>query len=84
MNFFVCVVETSRTKLEETDDTPQPQRRLIKADINLGFCSSFEVQSSFCRYIPPPSQKKKNFHSVQKFITVCIKCDMCQIKNICN
>ncbi|GIX80223.1 protein spire homolog 1 [Caerostris darwini] len=35
-------IETSRTKLEETDETPQPQRRLIKADINLGLSSSFE------------------------------------------
>nr|XP_042908884.1 protein spire homolog 1 isoform X4 [Parasteatoda tepidariorum] len=35
-------IETSRTKLEDTDDTPQPQRRLIKADISLGFSSSYE------------------------------------------
>ncbi|XP_035230868.1 protein spire homolog 1-like [Stegodyphus dumicola] len=35
-------IETSRTKLEESDETPQTQRRLIKADINLGFFSSCE------------------------------------------
>ncbi|KAG8187798.1 hypothetical protein JTE90_025836 [Oedothorax gibbosus] len=35
-------IETSRTKLEDTDQTPQPQRRLIKADISLGFSSSCE------------------------------------------
>nr|XP_042908882.1 protein spire isoform X2 [Parasteatoda tepidariorum] len=38
-------IETSRTKLEDTDDTPQPQRRLIKADISLGFSSSYEAKS---------------------------------------
>ncbi|XP_054722266.1 protein spire-like, partial [Uloborus diversus] len=35
-------IETSRTKLEDSDDTPQPQRRLIKPDISFGFSSSFE------------------------------------------
>lgn len=47
---FLYLVETSRTKLEATDETPQPQRRLIKADINLGFGSSFEVISFTFRF----------------------------------
>lgn len=43
LNCCLLPVETSRTKLEATDETPQPQRRLIKADISLGFSSSCEV-----------------------------------------
>ncbi|XP_065281297.1 protein spire homolog 1 isoform X7 [Dermacentor albipictus] len=35
-------VETSRTKLEDTDSTPQPRRRLIMADISLHLSSSFD------------------------------------------
>lgn len=35
-------VETSRTKLEESDSTPQPRRRLIMADISLHLSSSFD------------------------------------------
>ncbi|XP_065281294.1 protein spire homolog 1 isoform X5 [Dermacentor albipictus] len=40
----VCMlsVETSRTKLEDTDSTPQPRRRLIMADISLHLSSSFD------------------------------------------
>uniref|UniRef100_A0A1W7R9I6 Protein spire homolog 1 n=1 Tax=Hadrurus spadix TaxID=141984 RepID=A0A1W7R9I6_9SCOR len=35
-------VETSRTKLDDDDDTPQPRRRLIKADLSLCLSPSFD------------------------------------------
>lgn len=38
----VVPVETSRTKLQDSDSTPQPRRRLIMADIALHLSSSFD------------------------------------------
>ncbi|XP_077502346.1 spire type actin nucleation factor isoform X2 [Amblyomma americanum] len=35
-------VETSRTRLDDSDSTPQPRRRLIMADISLHLSSSFD------------------------------------------
>lgn len=35
-------VETSRTKLDDDDITPQPRRRLIKADLSLSLSPSFD------------------------------------------
>ncbi|KAH6948404.1 hypothetical protein HPB50_024147 [Hyalomma asiaticum] len=37
-----AIVETSRTKLVDSDSTPQPRRRLIMADISLHLSSSFD------------------------------------------
>lgn len=40
----ICiVVETSRTKLDETDSTPKPSKKIIKPDLALLMSNSFDA-----------------------------------------
>lgn len=46
-NFIHFVpVESSRTKLNDDDATPQPSRKIIKPDLNLLMSNSFDVSPS--------------------------------------
>lgn len=57
----ISTVETSRTKLNDSDLTPQPTRRLIKADLSLLNISSFDQDDDDFLNSPSPDVIQKEF-----------------------
>ncbi|RWS08201.1 protein spire 1-like protein, partial [Dinothrombium tinctorium] len=55
--------ETSRTKLDENDKTPQPQRRLIKADLTLRLSNNYEDEDDLHLDLPAGEKHEDVFEN---------------------
>ncbi|XP_023244680.1 protein spire homolog 1-like, partial [Centruroides sculpturatus] len=64
-------VETSRTKLNDNDITPQPRRRLIKADLSLSLTPSFDDDDDDPDFpVTPTTEKTATTHQTDNVTTI--------------